>query len=135
VQVPSEDVTTVRPFALDVDMLVELLPGPAWEVTEGPAPVVEPDTLPLPAVTELERPPAEETDVFGGCSPGFRWTILQLLVLGVDVEVVVLPSEEDELDELELSAWANAVAATEAASAATQNIDRFIAVSPCWGLG
>ena len=133
-QVPSEDVTTVRPFALEVDMLLEPGLGPAWVDTEGPAPVVEPDTLPFPAVTELVRPPAEEADVFGGCSPGFRWTVLQLLLLGADAEVVVLPSEEDELDELELSAWANAAAAIEAASAATQNTDRFIAF-PLLGLG
>jgi hypothetical protein len=72
VQVPSEDVTTVRPSELEVDMLAEPDPGPACVETEGPAPVVEPDTLPLPAVTELVMPPAEDAEEFGGFSPGLR---------------------------------------------------------------
>jgi len=72
VQLPSDEVTTVRPSELDVDVLLDPLPGPACAVTEGPAPVVEPDTLPPPAVTELLRPPVEDDDVFGGFSPGFR---------------------------------------------------------------
>ena len=107
-------------------MLADPLPGPAWVVTEGPAPVVVPETLPPPAVTDDCMPPAEEAEVFGALSPGLRCTVLQLLLLGAEVEVVVLPFEEDELDELELSAWANAAAAIEAASAAPQNTDRFI---------
>jgi len=35
--------------------------------------VVELDTLPPPAVTELLTPPADD-DVFGGLSPGFKCT-------------------------------------------------------------
>jgi hypothetical protein len=72
VQLPSDEVTTVRPFELEVDMLVEPVPGPAWVVTDGPAPVVVPDTLPPPAVTELVMLPAADDEVFGGLSPGFR---------------------------------------------------------------
>jgi hypothetical protein len=72
VQLPSDEVTTVRPFELDVDMLVEPVPGPACVVTEGPAPLVEPDTLPPPAVTDEVMPPAEDDDEFGGFSPGLR---------------------------------------------------------------
>jgi hypothetical protein len=115
VQLPSEDVTTVRPSELDVDMLVEPVPGPACVDTEGPAPVVEPDTLPLAAVTELVMPPAEEVELCGGFSPDLRWTVLQLL-LGPDDEDDVLPSEEAELDELELSAWAQATVTANAAA-------------------
>ena len=92
--VPSDEVTTVRPSELEVDVLVEPVPGPTCVVTEGPAPVVEPDTLPPPAVTELLMLPAEEDDeVFGGVSPGFKCTVLQLLLLGPAVDVV-LPSDE-----------------------------------------
>jgi hypothetical protein len=125
VQLPSDEVTTVRPSELELDMLLEPLPGPACVVTEGPAPVVEPETLPPPAVTVLLlSPPAEDDDVFGGLSPAFRWTILQLL-FGPELEEVVAPSEDDALDELELSACA--AAATTTASAAAQNADGFIA--------
>jgi hypothetical protein len=92
--------------------------------------VVEPDTRPPPAVTELLRRPAEVDDEFGGLSPGFRWTVLQLL-FGPELEDVVLPSEDDALDELELSACA--AAATAMASAAAQ-IDGFIANTPHAGL-
>ncbi len=126
VQVPSENVTVVRPSELELDMLVEPVPGPACDDTEGPAPVVKPDTLPLPAVTDDARPPAA-ADVFGGVSPGFKCTVLQL-ALGPDDEEDVLPSEDDALDELELSAWA-AMAIT-LASAAAQNIGFFIRNSP-----
>jgi len=72
VQVPSDDVTTVRPSELEVDMLFEAVPGPACVTTDGPAPVVEPDTLPPPAVTELAMPPGEDDEVFGGFSPDFK---------------------------------------------------------------
>jgi hypothetical protein len=99
VQVPSDEVTTVRPSELEVDMLLEPVPGPACVVTEGPAPVVEPDTLPPPALTELFMLPADDDDVFGGFSPGFKCTVLQLLLFGPELEVI-LPSEDDELDEL-----------------------------------
>jgi hypothetical protein len=116
VQVPSEDVTTVRPSELEVDMLVEPVPGPACVDTVGPAPVVDPDTLPLPALTELVMPPAEDVDVFGGFSPGFRWTVLQL-PLGPDDEDV-LPSEDAALDELVLSACAQTTVAANATAAA-----------------
>jgi hypothetical protein len=102
VHVPSDEVITVRPSELEVDMLLEPEPGPACVVIEGPAPVVEPDTLPPPAVTELLIPPAD-ADVFGGFSPGFKCTVLQLLLFGPKLDVV-LPSDDDELDELLLSA-------------------------------
>jgi hypothetical protein len=125
VQLPSEDITTVRPSELELDMLVEPVPGPACVDTEGPAPVVEPDTLPLPALTEEVMPPMEEVDVFGGFSPGFRLTVLQL-PFGPEVEDV-LPSEDAELDELLLSAWAAATTAT--AIAAAQKAVDFIANS------
>jgi hypothetical protein len=84
-------------------MLLELVPESDWTDVEGPAPVVEPDTLPPPAVTDDVRPPAEDAELVGGRSPGLRWTVLQLL-LGPDDEDVVFPSELAELDELELSA-------------------------------
>jgi hypothetical protein len=52
--------------------------------------------LPLPAVTELVIDPD------GGCSPGFRWTVLQF---GFEDEVErEVPSDEEELAELLLSA-------------------------------
>ena len=128
-QLPSEDVTTVRPFELDVDMLVEPLPGPAWVVTEGPDPVVvEPDTLPPPAVTEDDMLPAEaDDDAPGAFSPGFRCTVLQLL-LGPDEDDETRPSEDAALDELELSAWA--AKATALASATAQTMEFFIGISP-----
>jgi len=76
---------------------------------------VDPDTLPPPAVTDEVRPPAEDAEVFGGRSPGLRWTVLQLL-FGPDDEDV-FPSELAELDELELSACA-AMATTETSAIA-----------------
>jgi hypothetical protein len=74
VQLPSEEVTTVRPSELEVDMLVEPEPGPVWVETVGPEPVVvEPDTLPPPAVTcELTLPAETDDDEPGAFSPGFR---------------------------------------------------------------
>jgi len=84
-------------------MLVEPLAGPACVVTDAPAPVVEPDTLPPLAVTELFRPPADDDKLIGGRSPGFKCTVLQLLLFGAELEVV-LPSDDDELEELLLSA-------------------------------
>lgn len=71
-QLPSDRVTTVRPLDVEVDMLLDPVPGPACDVTVGPAPVVEPDTLPPPAVTELVRPPAEVDALFGGFWPAFK---------------------------------------------------------------
>jgi len=98
-------------------MLVEPVPGPACVAADGPAPVVEPDTLPLPAVTELVSPPAEDVEVFGAFSPGFKFTVLQL-PFGPDDEDVVLPSDEAALDELLLSACAQATVAANAKAAA-----------------
>jgi len=49
---------------------------------------------------------------------------LQLLLFAPELELVVLPSEDDALDELELSACA--AAATTRVSAAAQNTDGFI---------
>ena len=100
-------------------MLVEPVPGPACADTEGPAPVVDPDTLPLPAMTELVMPPAEDVDVFGAFSPGFKWTVLQL-PLGPDDEDDVLPSEDAALDELVLSACAAQATVAANATAAAQ---------------
>jgi len=114
----------VRPSELEVDMLVEPLPGPACVDTDGPAPVVEPDKLPPPAVTELRRPPAEDEEVLGGLSPGFRCTVLQLALFGPEVDVIV-PSDDAELDELLLSACA--AAATARTRAAAQKTVGFIA--------
>lgn len=122
-QVPSEDVTTVRPLEVDVDMLVEPDPGFAWVATVGPdGPVVEPDTLPPPAVTCELMPPAE--DSLGGFSPRFRCTVLQLL-LGPEDERTS-PFEDVELDELEVSAWAAKAAAP--ANASAQTIELFMAI-------
>jgi hypothetical protein len=132
VQLPSEDVTTVRPSEVDVDMLVEPLPGPAWVDTDGPEPVVvEPDTLPPPAVTDEPMLPADaDDDAPGGFSPGFRCTVLQLL-LGPDEDDETRPSEDDDaLDELELSACA--AKATAAARAAAENRVVFIVASFLW---
>lgn len=83
---------------------------------------MDPDTLPPPAVTDDVRPPAD-AEAFGGRSPGLRWTVLQLL-LGLDDDDVVFPSELAELDELELSACA-AMATTEA-NATAQRIPFFM---------
>jgi hypothetical protein len=130
VQLPSEDVTTVRPSELEVDMLVEPLPGPAWVVTDGLDPVVvEPDTLPPPAVTcELILPAEADDDEPGAFSPGFRCTVLQLL-LGPDEEEETRPSDDEAaLDELELSAWAAKTAVL--ANAAAQNTVNFMVHSP-----
>jgi hypothetical protein len=52
--------------------------------------------LPPPAVTELVMLPD------GGCSPGFRYTVLQFLF--ESEEELFTPLEEAELDELLLSA-------------------------------
>ena len=110
-------------------MLLEPLPGPACVVTVGPAPVVEPDTCPPPAVTELLRPPADDDELFGGFSPGFKCTVLQLALFGPELDDVVLPfDEDDELDEL-LSACA--AAATATARAAAHKAVGFIARIPC----
>ena len=128
-QDPSDDVITVRPSELDVDMLLDPVPGPACVVTDGPAPVVEPLTLPPPAVTELLRPPADDEDVFGGFSPAFKCTVLQLLLFGPELDDVLLPfDEDDELDEL-LSACA--AATTAMARAAAQKAVGFMARIPC----
>jgi hypothetical protein len=126
VQPPSEDLTTVRPSELELDMLVEPVPGPACVDTEGPAPVVEPDTAPLPAWTDVVMPPAEDIDVFGGFSPDFRKTVLQLPLSPEEDDV--LPSEDAELDELLLSACA--AAATTTTRAAAQKASDFIAKLP-----
>jgi len=64
---------------------------------------VDPDTFPPPAVTELLRPPAADVELFGAFSPGFKCTVLQLLSLGPELDTV-LPSDDDELEELVLSA-------------------------------
>jgi hypothetical protein len=103
VQLPSEDVTTVRPSELELDMLVALLPGPAWLETVGPEPVVvEPDTLPPPAVTCELMLPAEDDAPVGAFSPALRCTVLQLLFGAEDDDR--RPSDDAALDELELSA-------------------------------
>ena len=94
----------MRPSELDVDMLVEPVPGPACVETVGPEPVVvAPDTLPPPAVTCELMLPADEPELFGAFSPGLRCTVLQLL-LGPEEDDETRPSDEAELDELELSA-------------------------------
>lgn len=54
---------------------------------------------------------------------------MQLALFGPELEDVVLPSEDDELDELLLSACA--AAATAMARAAAQNAVGFIAQIPC----
>src|ERR1051326_5718055 len=64
VQSPFDEVTTVLPSDVDDDVLLE--PVPDCVDIDVPAPLVKPDTLPLPAVTELVMPPA------GGVSPGLR---------------------------------------------------------------
>lgn len=132
-QLPSEDVTTVRPLELEVDMLVDPLPGPAWVETAGPEPVVvDPDTLPPPAVIWELMLPADEAEPPGALSPGFRCTVLQLLLLGPEFDDALLPSEEAELDELELSACAAATAAR--ATTVAQNAADFMVKNPLfWG--
>ena len=87
VQLPSDDVTTVRPSELDVDMLVEPLPGRHASSPRGRRRWWSSRTrLPPPAVTDWSccRPTLTSA---GGFSPGFRCTVLQLL-LG--------PDEDDE---------------------------------------
>jgi hypothetical protein len=69
VQSPFDDVTTVRPSDVDDDMLFEPLPLLELEIDPPVPVVVEPDTLPPPAVTELVMPPLPAP---GGDSPGFR---------------------------------------------------------------
>jgi hypothetical protein len=58
---------------------------------------------------------------------------LQLLLLGPELEDVVLPSEDAEVDELLLSACAAAAAATATATA-EQYIRCFMPISP-WRFG
>jgi hypothetical protein len=114
-------------LALEVDMLVDPVPGPAWVATVGPAPVVvEPETLPPPAVTCELMLPVDEAELVGAFSPGFRCTVLQL-PLGAE-EDETRPSEEAELEELELSAWA--AKATTLANATAQTIGFFMKVLP-----
>lgn len=119
VQSPFDEVTTVFPSAVEDDMLAEPELAPDCVVIDVPPPVVKPDTLPSPAVTELFMLPE------GGVSPGLRWTVLQLALFGPELEdvVVLLPFEDDELDELLLSAWA---AVTMAITTAAQNMACFI---------
>ena len=84
-------------------MLVTPLPGPAWLETVGPEPVVvEPDTVPPPAVTCELMLPAEDDEPVGAFSPGLRCTVLQLLFGAEEDET--RPSDDAALDELELSA-------------------------------
>jgi hypothetical protein len=70
--------------------------------------------------------PAADVEVFGGFSPGLRCTVLQLL-LGPDDDVT-RPSDDAELDELELSAWA--AKATALANTTAEMMDFFMAVFP-----
>ena len=106
-------------------MLVDPLPGPAWVETVEPEPVVvEPDTLPPPAVTCELMLPADDAEPAGAFSPGFRRTVLQL-PFGAE-EDDTRPSEEAELEELELSACA--AKATALASASAQTIGFFMEV-------
>jgi hypothetical protein len=98
VQSPFDEVTTVLPSAVDDDMLLEPVPLPDWVDIDVPPPVVKPDTFPPPALTELVMLPE------GGVSPGLSWTVLQLALFGPELDDVVLPFDEDELDELLLSA-------------------------------
>jgi hypothetical protein len=71
VHVPSDETTTVRPF----DVLVDTLPAEPPACAPMPGPVVEPETLPPPAVTELLIPPELDElliPMAGGRSPGLR---------------------------------------------------------------
>ncbi len=69
-QVPSDFVMTVRPSEeLDAELLA---PGPLRDVTPPPAVLVEPETAPPPALTELVTPSALVLLVSGGRSPGLR---------------------------------------------------------------
>jgi len=120
----------VRPSELELDMLVDPAAGPAWLEMVGPEPVVvDPDTLPPPAVTCELMLPAEEDEPLGAFSPGLRCTVLQLL-LGAE-EDEIWPSDDAELDELELSAWA--AKATALASATAHMMEFFMEVSVASG--
>ena len=66
VQSPFDEVTTVLPSDVEDDMLLVPVSLPDCIDIDVPPPVVKPDTLPLPAVTELVMPPA------GGVSPVLR---------------------------------------------------------------
>jgi hypothetical protein len=77
----------------ELDPVVTLLlapPLPEWTVTELP-PVVDPETWPPPAVTELDSVPD------GGLSPGLRCTTLHPELLAdsssaADAEPATMPS-------------------------------------------
>jgi hypothetical protein len=64
-------VTVVFPSIVVDAMLPDREPWPERVVIVLPAPVVDPDTDPPPAVTELVSPPE------GGRSPSFKCTVLQ----------------------------------------------------------
>jgi hypothetical protein len=96
------------------ELAVALLdvPRPLLEcvVMVPPGPVVEPDTLPSPAVTELDRPPL---------SPGARLrstTLHGLPSLVVTAVPALLPEEAAALDDEELDCAAMAVAPTQTAA-------------------
>jgi hypothetical protein len=80
VQLPSEWVTTVwlrPPLPVVVETLDDTLPSPECMVTELP-PLVWADTLPPPAVTELDNVPSLDLD------DASRSTILQFLSFCAD---------------------------------------------------
>ncbi len=108
VQPPSEVVTFVLPSDVTDDILDDSAPAPEFIDSVEPAPVVKPDTLPFPAVTELVIPPA------GGLWPDLRWTVLQFFPS--DNAEVALPFDDAEL-ELLLAAWAEAIPATATVTA------------------
>src|SRR6185369_4539909 len=82
-QLPSDVVTVVWPLPLSVVVTMLLLvPLPECTVTPLP-PVVDPDTWPLPAVTELDSVP-------DGLSFALRSTTLQPFGLFTDALVVLL---------------------------------------------
>jgi hypothetical protein len=70
VQVPSDDVTIVRPLAVLEDMLLAVPVESA--LLETPPLEVMPETVPPPAVTAPVMPPLVLLVVTGGFWPGFK---------------------------------------------------------------
>ena len=116
-QLPSDDVTTVRPFAVELDML--LLDGLLLlELTDTPDPVVVPDTPLGPAVTLL---------VIGPPPGGSPCTVLQREVSPVAAEL----DDELDADELDCEKAVVDMAAAPSARIAMKMDERDISLFSC----
>ena len=111
-----------------IAILVEKLPPVPECETVPPGPVVVPVTLPLPAVIDVDMPPAP-----GGVSPFLSWTTLQFLPLDDVLLLEPPPALAVELLELLVCADAavmpTAVIAMNATSAFTGDLLSILGLS------